>query len=230
MKVEDINHPDVMLRVGAAYVRGMFPKETFDTDRSAFRRGIEAGLHMYRFERSGLPRIRKVLGILRGMRWVPGVLQEGDGLDHRSLLDVGSGRGTFLHNLLNEPSWHGWSVTVLDNDQECISDHEALKRSGLIEDVIHGDVTRLELDDNSFELSTMLEVLEHLEEPWLAAKELIRVTRAFCIVSVPSRPDNNPQHIQLLREGELQEMFLSAGAARIQFRYVHNHLIAVVAV
>src|SRR5687768_8078680 len=77
-------------RLAAAYVRGKLgrdaPRVSHDELIAA---GLAGGLRLHKFKRSTeLPRVRKVLGLLRG-------------LSPASLLDVGSGRGTFLWPLLD---------------------------------------------------------------------------------------------------------------------------------
>jgi len=47
---------------------------------------------------------------------------------------------------------------------------------------------KLEREDNSFDLVTMLEVLEHLEQPTVAIKEAKRVSKRFCVFCVPFEP------------------------------------------
>ena len=90
------------------------------------------------------------------------------------------------------------------------------------------DVMRLALSAKSTDAMTILEVLEHLERPEAAAREAIRVTRRFVIASVPSKPDDNPEHIQLFTAASLTRLFLEAGAASVKMDGVLNHLIAVV--
>jgi 2-polyprenyl-3-methyl-5-hydroxy-6-metoxy-1,4-benzoquinol methylase len=46
----------------------------------------------------------------------------------------------------------------------------------------------LKRPDNSFDLLLALEVLEHLENPELALRELKRVTSKYCLLSVPNEP------------------------------------------
>jgi 2-polyprenyl-3-methyl-5-hydroxy-6-metoxy-1,4-benzoquinol methylase len=74
---------------------------------------------------------------------------------------------------------------------------------------------------------TMLEVLEHIHDTEAALRETLRVARRFLVLSVPSRPDNNPEHIHLFDAGRLERLLLAAGAARVSFDSVPGHLIAI---
>jgi ubiquinone/menaquinone biosynthesis C-methylase UbiE len=154
-----------------------------------------------------------VLGVVRG-------------LAPMNLLDVGSGRGVFLWPLLDEFS--GLAVTAVD-----IADHRldmlaAVRRGGVERlSVERMDVTALTFADRSFDVVTVLEVLEHLERPEAAAREVLRVARRAVIASVPSREDNNPQHVRLFDRASLTALFAGAGARRIKIDYVLNHMICV---
>jgi 2-polyprenyl-3-methyl-5-hydroxy-6-metoxy-1,4-benzoquinol methylase len=75
---------------------------------------------------------------------------------------------------------------------------------------------------------TILEVLEHLHDPAAAARETLRVASRFVIATVPSREDDNPEHIRLFTKASLTELFETAGAERVQIAYVLNHMIALV--
>jgi len=92
------------------------------------------------------------------------------------------------------------------------------------------DARRLGFADNSFDVVTALEVLEHMETPELAMAEAIRVARRFVLISVPSHEDNNPEHINLFTKSAMERMLLSAGAAKVKIEYVLNHMIAVASV
>jgi len=69
-------------------------------DEAALAAAAGAGLRPHRFKRTaGLPRVRRVLGVLRAFR-------------PARLLDVGSGRGAFLWPLLD--GLPGVAVTAID--------------------------------------------------------------------------------------------------------------------
>jgi len=53
---------------------------------------------------------------------------------------------------------------------------------------VAGDVTRAPLSGDSADLVVMLEVLEHLPDPEAALREAARVTRGWCVFSVPHEP------------------------------------------
>lgn len=186
----------------------------------AYLRGTsDAGVdsHLHRFKRSaGLPRVRAVLGILHG-------------LAPASLLDIGSGRGAFLWPLLD--SFPELPVTAIDRAAGRVALIDAVRRGGVAPlGAVAMDATRLGFADRSFDLVSLLEVLEHLPEPRLAAAEAIRVANRFVVASVPSKPDDNPQHIQLFSAESLTALFLAADARRVKIDHVLNHMIGLVTV
>jgi SAM-dependent methyltransferase len=54
--------------------------------------------------------------------------------------------------------------------------------------LVRGDACELPFEDRSFDLVVCLEVLEHLPEPARALRELKRVARSGCLLSVPHEP------------------------------------------
>jgi ubiquinone/menaquinone biosynthesis C-methylase UbiE len=199
--------------LAAAFVRGRLPDVGHASPDELFRRGVATGLRLHKFKRSAeLPRVRRVLGVLRGIA-------------PADLLDVGSGRGVFLWPLLD--AYPQLSVTAIDRRLDRIADLAAVHRGGVtrLRPALM-DVTRLALPDNSIDVVTILEVLEHLTHPARALAEAVRVARRFVIVSVPSQPDENPDHIHLFDRDTLTTMLQSAGAQRVSIDTVRGHHVA----
>jgi ubiquinone/menaquinone biosynthesis C-methylase UbiE len=201
------------LDLAAAFVRGKLPDAPDLPAADLVRHGLAAGLRLHKFKRSALlPRVRRVLGLLRS-------------LAPADLLDVGSGRGAFLWPLLD--AFPDLSVLAIDRKPHRVEDIQAVAAGGVPR--LRGalmDACHLALPDKSVEGATLLEVLEHLERPALAVREAVRVARRFVAVSVPSRPDENPEHIHLFDRDSLQALFTAAGAGRLSVEFVLNHLVA----
>lgn len=171
-----------------------------------------SGVKLYHFKatHSDMPRVKKVLGFLRGTYF-------------ESLLDVGSGRGVFLIPFME--SFPYASVTSLD-----ILD----KRIEMLEDIRNGgasllstrkaDVCAQPFPDRSFDVVTMLEVLEHIPDTCAAIRSAVKMARKYVVVTVPSKEDDNPEHIHLLTKSKLAEYFEEAGITKLSFDGVPGHL------
>ncbi len=221
---------NLFLKLAAAYVRGqklrdlVLPNELVERPLSDLSEedfvnlcqlAKEQGLRLHAFKRTqGLPRVKSVLGTLRGV--VP-----------TSLLDVGSGRGVFLWPLL--AAFPSLNTESIDLDEGRIEKINAVQRGGI--ENLSGqvmDVCQMSFDDDSFEVVTALEVLEHIPDYCQAIRELVRVATRFVLLSVPSKEDDNPEHIHLFSAKELERAFLSAGASSVSSSYVLNHLLLLV--
>ena len=201
--------------LAAAYVRGKRPELADLALDALFPAAREAGLRLHRFKRTaGLPRIRRVLGVLRG-------------LAPARMVDIGSGRGVFLWPLLD--ALPGVGITAIDRLPHRVADIAAV-RAGGIESLTCArmDVTALGFADDAADVVTILEVLEHLPDPAAAARETLRVARRAVIASVPSKEDDNPEHIHLFDQDSLSQLFRAAGASRIKIDYVLNHMVALI--
>lgn len=201
---------DYLLPIAAAYVRGKLRLE--GSDEELFEKGRERGLKLHRFKRSQLPRVTKCIGLLKGLR-------------PSTQLDIGPGRGAFLWTMITEiPYVQVTCVDVLDHRVELIN---TVRRGGIDRVCCEArDVQQLDFQDNQFDVVTALEVLEHLSNPGRAVKELCRVGKDWLLVSVPSKPDNNPEHINLFSADDLQKLLLDGGAKSVQMHHVLNHRIA----
>ena len=70
----------------------------------------------------------------------------------------------------------------------------------------------------------MLEVLEHIPRVKDAIAAAIRAAKKYIVITVPSKEDENPEHIHLLTKARLTEIFNSLGVYRLSFEGVNGHL------
>lgn len=208
--ISDASH---YVALAAAYARGVLGEPQLD-DATALARAAHLDLH--RFKRTAqLPRVRAVLGALRGVA-------------PETLLDLGSGRGVFVWPLLDAlPALELTATDVLAHRTALFA---AVARGGIARlTCARADMTELPFGAGAFDCVTALEVLEHLpgEGPARAAREAMRVARRAVIATVPSHEDDNPEHVHLFDGARLATMFRAAGARRVAIDHVLNHIVCV---
>lgn len=222
-------YQDTYTQLAAAYIRGKLCSAAGSAFPGLFARTMEElsaddmqqllalarahGLRLHRFKRTAeLPRVRKALGIVRG-------------LQPASLLDIGTGRGVFLWPLLE--AFSELPVTCVDRLDGRVADLQAVHRGGVSRlQAVCADVTALPFADHSFDGLTMLEVLEHVPDTGRALAEVSRVARRFALFSVPSKADTNPEHIHRFSQQQLRAALEEHGMGRVHFEYVLNHMLA----
>ena len=179
--------------------------------------GESAQLKLYPFK-SGtqmLARTRRTMGFLHSVSF-------------ETMLDTGSGRGVFLIPFMKEFPWV--KVTSLDLLVKRVTFLNELADGGFGQ--LHAqqrDICDQPFPDNSFDVVTMLEVLEHIPEVEKAVAAAVHMARQYVVVTVPSKPDNNPEHIHLLTKDRLTQLFGAAGCGRLHFDGVEGHLFMVAA-
>ncbi len=183
-----------------------------DEQRKIIEFGEKSGMKLYYFKSSDrrLPRVNKALGFLKGICF-------------DSLLDVGSGRGVFLLPFLDEfPFVKVKSIDILDKRIELISD---LVNGGIEQLTVEkADVCLQPYPDKSVDVVTLLEVLEHIPEVEKAIGAAVNMARKYVVVTVPSKEDNNPEHIHLLTKEKLTNYFGLCGVKKLSFDGVSGHL------
>lgn len=179
--------------------------------------GLDLGLKLYPFkQKEALPRVSRVMGFLRAQ-------------EVGTLLDVGSGRGVFLLPFLREfPQVEVTALELLDKRAAFLQDLSAGGFSQLT--AVRGDVCQAPFEGGSFDVVTMLEVLEHIPQVERAVEAGVRLARKYVVVTVPSKPDNNPEHIHLLTKERLTGLFRNAGCTRLHFDGVRGHMFMAAAV
>jgi 2-polyprenyl-3-methyl-5-hydroxy-6-metoxy-1,4-benzoquinol methylase len=100
-----------------------------------------------------------------------------------SILDVGCGEGFTLNRL--KENGIGKRLEGIEYLQTAIDLGREMYPSILIK---KGTIYNLPYKTNSFDLVLCTEVLEHLEEPQKALKELVRVSKKYLVISVPNEP------------------------------------------
>lgn len=214
----------------AAYIRGYIKannisinKELLDKDLFSLSNndleilekiGKENELKLYYFkEKENLARVNIILGFLRNIY-------------PSSLLDVGSGRGVFLFPLLKEfENINVTSLDILDKRIELLSN---IKSGGVNNlNVLKDDICTYNEKDNTYEVVTLLEVLEHIKDYKKAIKNAIRLSSSFIVITVPSKEDNNPEHINLLTKDILTKVFNENNITNLKFGSVNGHLFLV---
>ena len=207
----------VCLRTGTPALPDSLTAKPLDeltkTDQQAIlAAGRKAEMKLYRFkDHHDLPRVKRVLGLLSG-------------LQPENLLDVGSGRGVFLFPFLK--SFPGVPVTSLDLLAHRVELLNDVHRGGYAHlTALQQDITAWDMPDGSFDVVTLLEVLEHIPNVEAAIAAAVRLARRCVILSVPSKPDDNPEHIHLLTKPILTDLFAKAGCTNLHFDGVPNHLI-----
>lgn len=104
-------------------------------------------------------------------------------LSVKSVLDVGCGEGFTLATLKKEKFLQ--KLEGVDSVKESISMGKKLHPDIMMK---LGDIYDLEYKDNSFDILLCTEVLEHLQNPHAALKELLRVSKRYVLVTVPNEP------------------------------------------
>ena len=178
---------------------------------------VEAGektwqkLYPFKTGKSELPRVRQVLGFLHG-------------IEFETLLDVGSGRGVFLLPFMEEfPRVQVTSLDLLDKRVTFLNELAAGGYSQLT--AYLKNICDQPFSENSFDVVTLLEVLEHIPEADKAVAAAVKMARRYVVVSVPSKEDDNPEHIHLLTKDILTKLFADAGCTKLHFGGVNGHLI-----
>lgn len=166
-------------------------------------------LDYHNFKNSKLPRVEKVLGILKGIR-------------PPSILDIGFGRGKFLYPLLEE--FGNVNITTIDKNSKSTDEATLLQTSYNNLMVINEDFLKNKWLNKTFHTIIALEVMEHIKDTEKFLDECVRLSYEWLILSVPSKEDDNPEHIHLFTEEKVNQLFKKYNL-KPKYEYVLNHMI-----
>ena len=232
--MEEIFYSNYYVKLASAYARGveirtgnykLCPKEILDKNLDEMReeesvilldncRKENIKLYPFKSMHDELPRVKKVIGFLKSITF-------------ESLLDVGSGRGVFLFPFLNDFSWvETTSLDILENRVVFLNDLKLWVISNLTP--ILADICSAEIPNKSVDVVTMLEVLEHIPDVKKAILSAVKIAKKYIIITVPSKPDDNPEHIRLLTKEWLENYFYELGYEKLKFDAVSGHTVLIV--
>jgi len=186
---------------------------------SKFIRDRDCTKYFKRYEPE-LPRISKILGILKSIR-------------PESILDVGSGKGRALWPMLE--TLPNTSILCVDPVEWRCEVINAVHNGGIRRvQAVPGDIRDIPYRDNYFDVVTALEVLEHIPMATDALHQMMRIAGKFVVLTVPSKPDNNPEHVHFFNQKYILEMIhriekqLNKETTKIQIEYAGNSMIVLI--
>ena len=144
-----------------------------------------------------------------------------DSVNPQSVLDAGCGEGELLRRGL----LHATRTISFDRNRESLSE---IRTHTPVAQPVCGSVLQLPFATAAFDAVVCLEVLEHLEDPAAAVRELLRVARLAVVLSVPYEPyfrlgnlvrgkyptqlGNHPEHIQHWNPRRFRDFLSPTGA------------------
>lgn len=100
-----------------------------------------------------------------------------------TILDAGCGEGITLHKL--QDAKIGKKLEGFDSLDRAIKLGKKLYPQLKLE---QGDIYNIKSKDNTYDVVICSEVLEHLERPEEALREMVRVSKKYLVLSVPNEP------------------------------------------
>lgn len=166
-----------------------------------------------RYDVKELPRVTKIIGMLKG-------------INPKCILDVGSGRGRLLWPMaFNLPDTEICCVDTCDWRVEVIN----AVNSGGVKRICAfcEDITESNFFSGTYDVVVASEVIEHIPDAQKAVSEMLRITKQYFIATVPSKPDENPDHIHYFTSDDFQKLLDNSGCdiGKIVFDYVQNSMV-----
>jgi hypothetical protein len=190
----------------------------FDTDNDGVSKILESNKtidKLHRFKRTdlgNLKRVKDIIGIIKSFQY-----------DIKTIVDFGTQRGALLFPLIdNFPAIQYFSIDIDDDIYNFLEklDTGKLNDPSYHLQVIQGDITKqiINIENKSMDMVIASEILEHLTNPLDAIIEAVRIAKKYIIITVPSKPDNNPEHIQFFKIEDMLILLKKIGITRVNVR------------
>lgn len=212
-------------------------------DASEFKRIYPPKYHAFNFSEQGFGIVYQIRARLEAKRLLSFC---SDLPTDARILDVGCGDGFHLR-LLKKYGAKSWTLEGVDLDERAVAMAE---KSGL--KVYQGSIERLKLPENSYDLTFMIQTVEHLEKPYETLTEIRNVLKPEGkLVIVTDNTDaldfkifkggywggyHFPRHWNLFNKNSLAKLAAKAGFETIEIKTIvspvnwvysiHNALVA----
>ena len=163
------------------------------SDDELYEKAKEFELKIHFLKRLLNPRMKKSCSLIKSI-WP------------ESLLDIGAGKAYLMghiHEQLHDTLYHCLDISTMRINRL----QKVILASDLKYQATCADASKLPFDSKSFTCVSMFEILEHTTNPHTIVGEAIRVSHKYCLLSVPSKEDDNPEHIQLFNRNSLMSLF-----------------------
>lgn len=156
------------------------------------------------------------------------LIQKYNKIHSPEILNIGAATG-YSSELLEKTG----RVVSVENDAETCQ----YVKSELNLDMVQTSILDLPFNDNSFDVVCAFDVIEHVEDPDTAVKEMLRVCRnnGLLVISLPafqflwSEHDEINHHYKRYRLCEIKKMFTDRPAARVFTSYFNFFLFSPIA-
>ncbi|TAE00058.1 MAG: class I SAM-dependent methyltransferase [Bacteroidetes bacterium] len=217
--------PHLHQRLAAAFVRGtitdmneLFNKVLFELKDQQINELIEIG------QRHGLK--LSVFYNAQELNLYAKVIQLLKNIQPDNLLDLGSGRGTFVWQFLD--NFPFISLTVVENQSRFVQNLQAVYKGGFGHlKIIPNKLTDLAvLQYFEFDVVTAIQVIEYLPDYQSFLKDICRLAKRFIVLTV-AKNNSNPNCVHQFDEDEIRNMFGKLDIFQLKIESIPNYWIII---
>lgn len=206
--------------IGAMQAYGQYNRLQEDRYYLEFAQACARGMpdkdctkYFKRYDVKELPRVTKIIGMLKS-------------INPKCILDVGSGRGRLLWPMAyNLPESEICCVDICEWRVQVIN---AVNEGGIKRICAFcEDITESNFFSGTYDVVVASEVIEHIPDAQKAISEMLRISKEYFIATVPSKLDNNPDHIHYFTSDSFKTLINNSGfdVGKIDISYIQNSMV-----